>query len=86
MKQYIQQCLVLCCRLVNCDEGVITSPLGADKDISEAGFAMTLFDGLKRHLPTATALASYRAYIIYAHSFHFARCTIIKRVAIITEN
>lgn len=38
------------------DDGVITSPLGPDKDIPSTAFAVTLFDGLKRHRPSATAL------------------------------
>jgi len=39
-------------------DGVITSPLGPDKEIPDVGFAVTLFDGLKRHQPLATALVS----------------------------
>jgi len=41
------------------DDGVLTSPLGPDKDIPDIGFAVTLFDGLKRHQPSATALVSF---------------------------
>ena len=41
------------------DERVLTSPLGPDKEIPDIGFGVTLFDGLRRHKPTATALVSY---------------------------
>ena len=40
------------------EEHIITSPLGTDKEIPETGFAVTLFDGLKNHQPSATALVS----------------------------
>jgi len=37
------------------DEGVLTSPLGPDKEVPNTGFAVTLFDGLSSH-QGATAL------------------------------
>ena len=53
---------VICCSFgssMSADGGIITSPLGPDKEIPDFGFAVTLFDGLKRHQRSATALVSH---------------------------
>jgi len=38
-----------CVSSLSLEEGVLTSPLGPDKEIPDVGFAVTLFDGLEGH-------------------------------------